>query len=240
MSKYSKLCRIYSDQKLELEQILTLTGNKFNHIKSVLRMHTKQNFRIFNENSGEYLAEIIGFTRQKLRIKINKKLREISNDSELILAMSLIKPDKFIQAVRAAVQLGITTIIPVIATNTQFAEINHERVMKCILETVEQCERIIPPKLASISNLEELLSNTTINQIVWCDECSDLESKISDLQLAEDGVAVLIGAEGGFTDEERQVLQSSDKVYSITLGKNVLRSEIAAIAAIACLQMERL
>ena len=117
-----------------------------------------------------FLANITEYSKNNLTCQIVAKLRDVNISTGLILALAMIKTDNFISATRAATQLGVTKIIPVITEYCQVSEIKQNRLERCIIETTQQCERITPPKLMQIITLDKLLMNNDISQIIWADE----------------------------------------------------------------------
>lgn len=240
MSKYSKLYRIHIEGSIVKGQLLSISGNVFNYFRSVIRLKPGQNFRVFNSESGEYLAEIADFSRNAASITIHEQIRSISDEPPLTLALSLIKPDRFIDAVCGAVQLGVTEIIPVITDLTQIHKLNYERLERCIIESLEQCERLVLPKVRPITKLNDLLKDYIFDKLIMADENATFEHRFNSLSFNnKEKIAVLIGPEGGFSDNERKLLLNDKNIYPITLGVNVLRAEIAAITALSFIQLSR-
>lgn len=238
MAKYSKLKRIYFNQNIIQDPTIEIVGEKFLHLKTVLRLRQGEEFRIFNDISGEYIAEIISISRKSIRCKIKNQFRKSYQPPNLTLALGIIKQDKFIEAVRGAVQLGITNIIPVMMENSQNVaanSLNRSRIERCIIETCEQCESIIIPKLQDAVTLDELIANTSDMRLYIADEQAQENNEIKGISIASDQV-ILIGPEGGISDSERVKLSQLSNVTTISLGENVLRAEIAAMSAITIIQ----
>lgn len=236
--KFSKLARIYTNLKINQNQTITLDGNIFHYCKSVLRMKLSEEFRLFNELDGEFLVQITELNKRDLKIIVLNQLRKTQSETHLTLALAIIKPDRFIEAIKAATQLGATKIIPIICQRTQYKSINHEKFLKCILESTEQSERLIPPILNKPIKLEEFSKIPDIGQIIFANE-NEESLKISSIKEFKDSVTVLIGPEGGFSDHEQKLLLQNEKIISVTLGKTVLRSEVAVSSAIACVNLIR-
>ena len=110
-------------------------------------------------------------------------------------------------------------------------EINIERAEKIVTEASEQSNRISVPKILKIQNLENFLKSFPDNgHLVFCDincESSNLKNILS----KKDPICILIGPEGDFSENERQLIANHKKTVSISLAKNLLRAETAAIVA---------
>lgn len=236
--KFSKLARIYTNHRVSENQTITLDSDIFHYCKSVLRMKLSEEFRLFNEIDGEYLVQITELNKRDLKIIVRKQLRKVKPETQLTLALALIKPDRFIEAIKAATQLGATRIIPLISERTQYKSINHEKILKCIIESTEQSERLIPPILDNPIKLEELIIKPDIEQLIFANE-NEEALKISAISGFKDSLAVLIGPEGGFSDEEQKLLLQNERIVSVTLGNTVLRSEVAVSSVIASVNLMR-
>lgn len=218
---------------------MQITGDNYNYFKNVIRLKNGQNFRIFSDKSGEFMAQITDFSRHSVSAEIGEKLKNVENPPNLSLGIAIIKPDCFLQAVRAAVQIGVTDIFPLVTEYTHNPRINYDKIHRCIIETIEQCERTTIPELHNTQNLQEFLERK-FNSIIWCDEQAPNNCKISDVEILNDhDTAVLVGPEGGFSEEERQYLLLQNNIKPVSLGYNVLKSEIAVISALSCTQMVR-
>lgn len=237
--KFSSLSRIYTTSRIAKNQIITLNDDIFHYCKSVLRMKISEEFRLFNSIDGEFKAEVRAINKRDLQVVIREKLREVEHQKPLILAMCIIKPDRFIEALKAAVQQGVTEIIPVISERTQFRSINQQRLTKCIIESVEQSEGFVIPVLRLPVNLKEFCNINGVDQIIFANEEESGEVKISSIKKFEENIAILVGPEGGFSPSEKGKLISNPKVISVSLGNMVLRSEVAAISMVACVNLMR-
>jgi len=237
--KFSSLSRIYTTSRIAKNQIITLSDDIFHYCKSVLRMKISEEFRLFNSIDGEFKAEIRAINKRDLQVIIGQKLREVDYQKPLILAMCIIKPDRFIEALKAVVQQGVTEIIPVISERTQFKSINQQRLTKCIIESVEQSEGFVIPVLRLPVNLKEFCNISGVDQIIFANEEESGEVKISSIKKFEENIAILVGPEGGFSSSEKEKLISNPKIISVSLGNRVLRSEVAAISIVACVNLIR-
>jgi 16S rRNA (uracil1498-N3)-methyltransferase len=237
--KFSSLSRIYTTSRIAKNQIITLSDDIFHYCKSVLRMKISEEFRLFNSIDGEFKAEIRAINKHDLQVFIGQKLREVEHQNPLILAMCIIKPDRFTEALKAVVQQGVTEIIPVISVRTQFRSINQQRLTKCIIESVEQSEGFVIPVLRLPVNLKEFWNINGVDQIIFANEEESGGVKINSIKKFEENIAILVGPEGGFSPSEKEKLISNPKIISVSLGNRVLRSEVAAINMVACVNLMR-
>ncbi len=236
--KFSHLPRVYTNGPISKNQIIRIDGDNFHYLKTVIRLRRNDNFRLFNDQSGEYLVKVEEINKNQIIIGVVDIIRNISNEPKLILAISIIKSERMIEAIRGAVQIGVTAIIPVISSRTQIKTVNKDKLNRCVLESVEQCERFAKPILYDPLTLEQLCKIDVGEQIIFANESEHEATKLSNIAISKNPV-FLVGPEGGFTESEIEMLTSSEKVHSISLGSNVLRTEVASVAGLACIQMLR-
>jgi len=204
----------------------------------VLRLKINDQFRIFNGTEGEFIATIIDITKNNISINLNDFIRKPTTEVELTLGLCIIKPDKMIDAINMAVQLGVTKIIPLISQRSQFKEVNNDRLLKCIIEATEQTERLSPPTLSTTKLLKRF--NKEMNGIIiYANENESESNSLIKLGNLKSNISLIIGPEGGFSDEELSIFPLWDNTFSISLGSNILRTETAVATALAQIMLIR-
>ncbi|WP_341755439.1 16S rRNA (uracil(1498)-N(3))-methyltransferase [Candidatus Tisiphia endosymbiont of Ptychoptera albimana] len=240
--KISRLHRIYSNTKLIENYSLNLVKEHSHYLKTVLRLKIGDHFRIFNGTDGEFIAQITGITKNNLHVGLTNILRKATVEPELTLGISIIKSDRMLDAIDMAVQLGVTKIIPLIAERSQFRTVNTQRLMKCIIESTEQSERLIPCILMPVVSLSLFLEQTLDNSIIYANENEDENNTLlkimpiysSDISA---NLSVVVGPEGGFSQNELQMLSLRPNTLSISLGSNILRTETAVATCLAQIKL---
>jgi 16S rRNA (uracil1498-N3)-methyltransferase len=137
--------------------------------------------------------------------------------------------------------MGASALRPVITRHTQVTRINQERMVGNVVEAAEQCGIL---SLAEVREPVELRHMLDIwpgtdpgRRIIFCDEAEETMNPVAALKALPKGpLAVLIGPEGGFSEEERLILRSKPFVTAIPLGPRILRADTAAVAALAVVQ----
>lgn len=227
--------RCYFPFKLVGDKLVTITESTFHHLFTVLRLKTKANIKLFNENDGEWLAEVINITKHNANLKLLKQLRSPSAPfPDLILAFAPIKPSNLHFLLEKATELGVTKLLPVITEFTQIKQLNYNKLESIIISAAEQCERMTIPNLYQAITLQDLLKNKLD---------SNFPEDIKVLVAHPDGNLThefspphdymwLVGPEGGFSKNEINQLCNSSMVKLCKLGNNVLRSETSAIVAL--------
>jgi 16S rRNA (uracil1498-N3)-methyltransferase len=143
--------------------------------------------------------------------------------------------------VQKAVELGVGRIRPVITRHTQVSRVNIERMRANVIEAAEQCGVLHVPAVEPEERLDRALDRFAADEpgrrLVYCDEAEETTNPVSRLAaLGRGPLAVLVGPEGGFSDDERRVLRSLPFVTAIPLGPRIMRADTAAVAALAVVQ----
>jgi 16S rRNA (uracil1498-N3)-methyltransferase len=180
---------------------------------------------------------------------------QIASLSRLTLEVAILKGDAMEWVVEKAVELGVSTLVPVITAHTvvqvgkKGPEAFQERWQKIADQALKQCGRLESLKVETPIELESLLARKIHSSRLWCNEVDRTQctSLLGWLQKADGselqkGIHLLIGPEGGWSELERTLMCrqmgmetemkteiSSAKTYSVSLGPLVLRAETAAI-----------
>jgi 16S rRNA (uracil1498-N3)-methyltransferase len=240
--KVSKYNRIYISENLQINEQIQLSEEHAHYLTIVLRMRAGDRVRIFNERDGEYLGKLYTFGKKDYRIEAIEKLREPENLAPLIAAPAIIKNEKFMFSLEKSVELGATKICPLMCARSQLRTLNMPRLEKCIVEATEQSERLSIPQINAAVMLASFIHDTEAETIIICNENENDSKSIKNIpqDVLKKSVAVIVGPEGGFSDEELKILERSTKVVSVSLGKTLLRSETAILVALAQIQLMRL
>ena len=231
--KISKLSRLYTNQPLNEKQSLNLNGAHLHYLQNVMRLKVGKQFRVFNQNDGEFIAVIDRYERKEAIVNILGLIRKPVLEAPLILLLSIIKPDKMFNAINMAVQIGVTKIIPVIAERSQSQTVNIERLERIMIEAAEQSERLSIPKCTQAIHLTEIIGSSDIDMIIYANENENSQNLIYNLKLFSAKLAYLVGPEGGFSATELKALELSSKAHSTSLGSNILRAETAVAVGLA-------
>jgi 16S rRNA (uracil1498-N3)-methyltransferase len=126
----------------------------------------------------------------------------------------------------------------VITRRTQVARLNAERMRANAIEAAEQCGILSLPQIAPVLRLDEALSALEAEKwLIFCDETAEEASPLPALGRLDRGpLAVLIGPEGGFAEEERRLLLARPRTLRLSLGPRIMRADTAAVAALALVQ----
>lgn len=232
--------RFYVDFALSPDSVVELPDNVVRHL-NVLRVKNTEEIVLFNGNGKSYLAlpEVLEKRRASVRI-----LREESTDNESPLNITLVQAvsaaERMDFTLQKSVELGVAEIRPVISERCvvrlsgERAEKRVARWQEIVVSACEQSGRNIVPKVLPLTTyaqaLQQLPQETTRLLMSL-----NRAQKLSDVQPQSGKVVFMVGPEGGWTEKEEQ--QAFDAGFqSVTLGKRVLRTETASLAAIAAMQ----
>ena len=223
--------RLFYSKELKSGIISKLSKTQSHYIKNVMRLKPGDKISLFNSSDGEWDASILVHDKDLSEFKVEKLSRPQEEENNLWLAFSPIKKIPQDMMIQKTTELGIQKFIPLLCERSVVREINIERAEKIVTEASEQSNRISVPEILKIQNLENFIKNFPENgNLIFCDincESSNLKNILS----KKDPACILIGPEGDFSENERQLIVNNKKTVSISLAKNILRAETAAIAA---------
>jgi len=134
--------------------------------------------------------------------------------------------------------MGASRLQPVLTRHAQVARINLERMRANAIEAAEQCGILTLPEIDAPLGFEAMVAaRDPARLLVFCDEDAEVQDPLAALAAAAPdragGIAVLVGPEGGFADDERAALLKLPNTVRLALGPRILRADTAAVAALA-------
>ena len=231
-----KKIRIFLSERLEENNKIILGKDQSHYISNVMRLKSGDELLLFNGIDGEFLGKVAGSEKKQTIIQVHAKQRDQSRPSNISLAFCPLKGQRLDFLIQKCTEVGLKSFIPVISDHTIVRNVNENRLKKIIIESSEQSDQLNIPQVLSALNLEEFLHFLKKEDVVLF---GDISSKNNDLtQLIEDkskNYILFIGPEGDFSPKEREIILKNDKFKSFSLGKNILRSETAAMAGLVLL-----
>jgi 16S rRNA (uracil1498-N3)-methyltransferase len=238
---YKSFPRLYVTADLRPHGTLTLEREQTNYLVTVLRMKAGDSVVLFNGRDGAWLAKVTDPHRKAVTLELVVQTAHQTPPSDLWYGFAPLKTGRLDYVVQKATEMGVGAIQPVITRYTQTSKLKAEKLEANIIEAAEQCEVLSVPALAPEIGLDELVKDWRnvhgLRRLVVCDEAAPPASPADMLGWLEGlPVGVLIGPEGGFAEEERQLLLAQPFVIPISLGPRILRADTAAVAALALVQ----
>ena len=231
--------RLFVDAPLKEDQTVTLERNQSNYLGNVLRLSAGESILVFNGRDGEWQARIEGRKRPD-SLTIVTRTRTQDRLPDIAYVFAPLKHARLDYMVQKAVEMGESTLQPVLTRHTQVSRVNSERMRANVVEAAEQCGILSLAAVAEPMPLDRYLGQReTKRLLVFCDEAAGVHSPLQALQqglTAADGIDILIGPEGGFAEEERAALLRQPKTLRLSLGPRILRADTAGVAALALVQ----
>lgn len=225
----ASLPRLFVEETLAEGLALTLEAAPANYLANVLRLGPGDRVKLFDGRSGEWLAEIAEGGRKRVALVVGERLREREAVPDLWLLFAPIKRGRIDWLVEKATELGVARLVPVLTRRTVVDRLNLDRLRAHIVEAAEQCGRTALTELDEPRKLGALLEAWPEGRALYFAD----ESGGEPLSPEPGPAAILIGPEGGFTDEERVAIRALPQARPITLGPRILRADTAALAAVA-------
>lgn len=236
-----KIHRFFIDQSLQTGEELELNLEMSHRLNKVLRFTLGDQLILFNGNGYEYKSEIQSIHRHKINVNILERL-ENNRESPLIIHLGqvLSKGEKMDFVIQKATELGVNKITPLFSARSMVhlakerLENKVDHLQKIAIHAAEQCGRTIVPTIANPLSVQEWILNRSENTRLLLHP-SATHSLVA-MKIVEP-VALLIGAEGGFTEAEtKHALTQGFK--AIRLGPRILRTETATLAVITAIQYQ--
>ena len=197
-----------------------------------MRLTRGSNINFFNKD-GEWESEVIFLDKNRVEVKFLKKIKKSASLSNLELAICLVKKNPMEIILQKATELGVSKIIPIISERTEVKDLNYERAKKIIIEATEQSNQLNPPEIQKTINLKDFLKDLKDNSVLLFADINS-KDKIQSKNFKNDKLLkVLIGPEGDFTSNERELIYSKTNTIPFSLSNNILRTDTAVISAIS-------
>jgi 16S rRNA (uracil1498-N3)-methyltransferase len=217
-------------------QTVPLDRDQAHYLFGVMRMAAGDRLFVFNQTSGEWLAEVVEAGKRGGVLRCLEKTRERRMPADVWLLFAPIKKERTDFIVEKATELGAAVIQPVRTEFTQSERVRTDRLQAHAVEATEQCGGTYVPEVRELATLDRVLADWPAGRrLMFCDE--DLAGASTGLAGTEPGAwAILIGPEGGFSESERSRLSALPYALSVSLGPRILRADTAAVAALTLWQ----
>jgi 16S rRNA (uracil1498-N3)-methyltransferase len=222
--------RLFVDSVLASGQLRTLDGNAAHYLGSVMRRTPEDPVLLCDNVTGEWLARVTEVSKRRITLAVDQMLRVREPVPDLWLCASPLKKPHFDMVLEKATELGVDRIMPITMARSVADKVNGDRALAIVTEAAEQCARTALPAVAPVQTLKALLSAWPADRHLFFADENGGEPALPAMSAHRGPAALLIGPEGGFTDEERAAIQGVAQSVGVTLGPRILRAETAAIA----------
>jgi 16S rRNA (uracil1498-N3)-methyltransferase len=233
--------RIFLDTPLSGGTEVALDRDQANYLVNVLRLTKGDGVLLFNGRDGEWQAELTGTGKRSLTGAVGERQREQPAPADLHFLFAPLKHARLDYLVQKAVEMGVSRIQPVLTKHTQVARLNLDRMRANAIEAAQQCGVLAIPEIGEPVAFKNLAIDAE-RLLVFCDEDAEVTDPVAALAAkCQDKcralpLAVLIGPEGGFSEDERETLGKRPNLVRLALGPRILRADTAAVAALALVQ----
>lgn len=235
-----RIPRIYQNQQLAIGNKIELEPSACHHLNRVLRLKDQANIILFNGDGLDYLSSIY-FEGKRCFATLHERTQiESESPLNITLLQGISKGDRMDTVIQKSVELGVNRIIPVICQRTVVnlkgprAEKKHQHWQGIVINACEQSGRSQIPELQPAIRLNDAIKTpyTGSRFLLHPAASTNLKNHTPD----NNSVVVLIGPEGGLTDDEITYAKTQG-YHDIQLGPRILRTETAALATISAIQM---
>jgi 16S rRNA (uracil1498-N3)-methyltransferase len=230
--------RLFLSAALQQGGTVELDRGQAHYLTAVLRLREGHRVLVFNGRDGEWSATIAG-TRRAAALRLGERLREQTATGDLHYLFAPLKTARLDYVVQKAVEMGVSRLQPVLTRHGQVTRVNADRMRANAIEAAEQCGILVLPEITPPVELTSLLAARDPDRVlVFCDEDAETADPTAALGRARrhSPLAVLVGPEGGFAENERAELTKLPNVVRLSLGPRILRADTAAVAVLALVQ----
>jgi 16S rRNA (uracil1498-N3)-methyltransferase len=238
---YKSFQRLYVEHDLGAGATVTLGKEQTNYVATVMRMKAGDSLVLFNGRDGAWLGKIVSADKKAVVLELAVQTAHQTPPADLWYGFAPLKTGRLDYLVQKATEMGAGIIQPVITRFTQVSRLKSDKLYANVIEAAEQCEVLSVPTLAEEVTLTDLIATWQhkhgLRRLIYADESAPSHAPNRQLQDL-DGlpIGILVGPEGGFSDDERQLLLAQPFVIPISLGPRILRADTAAVAALAVVQ----
>jgi 16S rRNA (uracil1498-N3)-methyltransferase len=229
--------RLHVDQALSAAGEFALAKEQGHYLTNVLRLNAGDAVRVFNSTDGEWLSYITEATKKSMIIRCEKLMADASPPPDIDYLFAPLKHQRLDYLVQKATELGARRLRPVITARTITERVNLERMRANVIEAAEQCNLVFVPEVLDPQKFETVLKGWDADRtLIFCDETASVSDPLQALAGTKTPAAIIVGPEGGFTEDERRHLKSLPFVKGISLGPRIMRADTAAVAILALVQ----
>jgi 16S rRNA (uracil1498-N3)-methyltransferase len=230
--------RLFVEAALAPAAQVALDRDQANYLANVLRLSAGAVVLTFNGRDGEWQATLAATAKHRFALVVGEQTRPQPRAWDLHYWFAPLKHARLDYMVQKAIEMGATSLQPVLTRHTQAERVNLKRMRANAIEAAEQCGILNVAQIGEPQPLAAALAALEPSRLlVFCDEDAEIKDPVAALAQVRSRdqapVAVLVGPEGGFAAEERDALMKLPRVVRLALGPRILRADTAAVAALA-------
>jgi 16S rRNA (uracil1498-N3)-methyltransferase len=229
--------RLFLDAALAPQAEIKLATEQAHYLVHVLRLQPGDPVHVFNGTQGEWLAYLVSTTKKASMIRCEQQRGLARPPPDIDYVFAPLKHARLDYMIQKATELGARRLRPVMTARTIAERVNLDRMRANAIEAAEQCNLVFVPDVLEPVTLNKLIASWPAERtLIYCDETAAIADPLKALAKVRVPAAVLVGPEGGFTEDERILLKRQPFVTPIAMGPRIMRADTAAIAALTLVQ----
>lgn len=226
-------------------QVIRLTGDVAHHLIHVLRSRLGDRLICCDGLGLDYMAKITEISKGAVLCEVLEITPSQGEPlTKVTIAQSFPKGDKWEWILQKGTEIGAVRFLPftsertVVKIDARKVTKKQERWQRIVQEAAEQAHRGRVPEIESVRSWKDLLDEIRNSSTAWIAYEKGGEALVEEIASSTDEILLIIGPEGGFTElEVQQAIEAGAR--PITLGKRILRTETAPLAALSCILYAR-
>ena len=207
-----------------------LGADQANYLGNVRRLGEGAELLVFDGLSGEWLARIAAVAKKRMVLTVGRQTREPESIPDVWLAFAPVKRAQTDWLVEKATELGVARLVPVMTQRTVAERVRLDRLQSIAIEATEQCGRTRVPEIVEPIHLRRFIEELDPTRHLYFADEGGGEPLAAAFR--EGPAAILVGPEGGFTEDERAFVRGAG-ASPVALGPRILRAETAALASLS-------
>ncbi len=227
--------RLFVEHDLAPGVAVACAPEQVNYLRNVLRLADGAEILIFNGRDGEWKATLRITGKRTCSLEPVERIRAQQDGPDIHYVFAPLKRARLDYMIQKATELGVARLQPVLTRHTIAERVNLDRMRANAIEAAEQCGILRIPDIGEPARLDRLIAAwDPARPLVFCDEAAEIQSPLEALSRTQSGpLGLLIGPEGGFATDERELLIRQPFTVRLSLGPRIMRADTAAIAALA-------
>jgi 16S rRNA (uracil1498-N3)-methyltransferase len=242
MNASAARARLFVSDELAAGISIQPSREQQHYLLTVMRCRDGDPVLVFNGRDGEWQTEVQREGRRDCQLLVRHETRRQTSSPDLWLLFAPVKKARLDFIAQKASEMGCSRIWPVRTDHCQVSRVNDDRMLANAVEAAEQTERLDIAEIMPFTDLVAALDACKADRhIIFCDEASAGAGDMNAVRVLTAAApvakaAIVIGPEGGFSEDERELISNRQNSLKLSLGPRILRADTAAIAALACFQ----